>query len=113
MDALTTYSNQDIFRLTGTLPVARIEQLLDAEETAQSLDGIEAHISEAKGCFAAEDCLADLINDIQALAKGMRGENRKALLALAETAEERQRELAQEGEYGADELRQALKAIDA
>lgn len=106
------YSNEELFRVNGTLPANRIEALLECEDKANALENVEAHISEAKGCFVSEDCLHEIIDYMQQLAKHMRGENRTELLRIIECAESLQSELGREGEYGADELRQALKIIN-
>lgn len=112
MQVSDCYSNSELFRVNGSLPPDRIESLIDAERRANALESVEAHISEAKGCFTSEDALQSLIDDLRSLAKHVRGESRAELLRIVEGAEQLQTELWQSGEYGADELRQALKIIN-
>ena len=104
-------SPREALNLYGALPINTIEALIDAQEAMNNQSEIKPYLSEAKSCFAAEDCIQELIHDATALARTLRGANKAAMLELLEKMESRQLELSREGEYGTDQLNQALKAI--
>lgn len=81
--------------------------LIDAESTCS----VRPHIEEARGCFPAEDCLQSEIESLRAFSRRLRGDNKAELQRILEALETRQTELWQSGEYGADELRQALEGL--
>lgn len=109
------YSNlsaREHFNLNGTVPREMLESLLDKEDLLKNLDGLDAHISEAKGCFPAEDFLEPIKTSLIELQKRLRGSNRDELGAIIESLDDLAQLTFNESDYGRDELRKALTAIE-
>jgi len=93
--------------------VALLQVAIDADEVKTSAENALINIHEAKAGFPDEDCLSDLISDLQYLARNMRGENRKSLMAAIEKAEELQLDIGRSTEHGLNELKQAERELSA
>lgn len=104
-------SPAEYYRVHGTLPQSCVEDLIVFHEDNSEEVDVTAYLQEAKGCFPSEDFLQGPIKEIGELAKKMRGDNRKALEALAQSLEEIQSATWQQSEYGADEIKKALKEL--
>lgn len=78
----SNYSNNEIFKLTGTLPAKRIEKLLDDEPIISLLSDIEDCLSDAVSAMPGEDCFQDDIKAMTNFAKCLRGDNKEALLNI-------------------------------
>lgn len=100
------------FRVHGTLPTNAIEDLLEAVKSADVLDDIEAHIEEARGCFLEEDFGQRTKDRLHDLAKRLRGDNKLEVLAILEELTEDIDQEVKSGEYGYDEFKKALGAIE-
>lgn len=100
------------YRINGTLSAEAIESLLDTSEALEKAGGVTSQLSEALGCFPAEDFLASFIDDLHELAKRLRGDNRAEAMRLIESAEDLQQCVFNEGDYGRSELREALKTLE-
>ena len=85
--------------------------LADNETTQDATQGACIHIDEAATQYPAEDALRTHITALQDFAKGLRGDNRAALLAIVADLEQTQSDLMHAGEYGRDELRKASSAL--
>ena len=109
------YSNlsaREHFNLNGCVPRDMLEALLDKEEELNRLLGLEAHISEAKGCFPAEDFLEPIKARLIEFQKRVRGSNRDEIGVIIESLDDLAQLTFNETDYGRDELRKALKAIE-
>lgn len=104
-------SHREAFKLTGSLPMDRIELLLDKADTLENLEDVPGEITEAKAGFPDEDCLQDIIKQLQVLQKNLRGDNRTTLGVVIEQVEERQTSLMQSSEYGLEKLNSALSML--
>lgn len=104
-------SAREHLRLNGTIPAEMLESLLDKEEKLQTISGIEAHLSEAKACFPAEDFLEPIRQALQELHKNLRGANREKLGGILESLDDLAQCVFNESDYGRDELRKALATI--
>lgn len=100
------------YRINGTLSAEAIESLLDTSEALEKAEGVTSQLSEALGCYPAEDFLASFIEDLHNLSKRLRGDNRDEALRLIESAEDLQQCVFNEGDYGRSELREALKTLE-
>ena len=101
------------YRINGQLSPETIESMLDNAESIERCDGVSVQVTEALGCFPAEDFLASFIEDLHKLSKRLRGENREEALRLIESAEDLQQCVFNEGDYGRSELREALKTLES
>lgn len=105
----SNYSDKEIYNLTGTLPADRIEKLIDVGNLAEKLASAVSSAEEASGCYMPEDFLADQLNELQSILKGLRGDNRRRLSKVIEDIEQNISMQVNEGEYGRDVLRNMLK----
>lgn len=99
------------YRINGTLNAEAIEELLDTSEALTRAEGVSSQISEALGCYPAEDFLASFIEDLHRLSKRLRGDNREEALRLIESAEDLQQCVFNTGDYGRSELRSANQTL--
>lgn len=104
-------SAREHLRINGQVPADMLESLLDKEEKINSIAGIEAHLSEAKSCFPAEDFLEPIRWELQELHKNLRGANREKLGGILESMDDLAQLVFNESDYGRDELKQALSII--
>lgn len=104
-------TNEELFRLTGSLPPERIEGLLDNAAAAAGLEGIGACVAEAKTCFFAEDALSPILSQLTELAKNLRGNNKQELLGIIESLDDFAQCQFHQGDYGRDELHKVEKAL--
>jgi len=100
------------YRINGTLSAETIESLLETSEALEKAQDITGQLSEALGCYPAEDFLASFIDDLHKLAKRLRGDNRDEAMRLIESAEDLQQCVFNEGDYGRSELREARKTLE-
>jgi hypothetical protein len=106
-------TNEELFRLTGTLTAARIETLLDMGAKADRLSSCADCLVEARSQYPDEDFLQAVISDIQYLASKIRGGNKDFANQCADKLLQIQQEIAQNGEYGTEQLNKALRVIDS
>ena len=92
---------------TGTAEL--FARLSDAEHAAQSAQDALAHVQEARSAFPAEDCLQNVIEHAQMLARGR--VTKADVQELVEMLENLQLELARSAEHGLDELKRAEAAL--
>ena len=110
------YSNlsaKEHFRLNGQVPEDMLETLLDRAGALESLGGLDAHLSEAKGCYPAEDFIEPIRWQLQELHKTLRGANREKLGGILESLDDLAQCIFNQTDYGRDELRKALNIIQA
>lgn len=106
---MINYSNEELFRISGTLPPDRIELLLDHGDTMKRLNSVSSSAQEASGCYMQEDFLSDQLHNLQSLLRCLRGENRRRLIKIIEDIEHNISMQVNEGDYGKDVLRNMLK----
>lgn len=106
-------SAREHLNLNGRVPRDMLEALLDREDRLTALDGLEAHISEALGCFPAEDFLNPIKELLVSLHKNLRGANKDKLAGIIEDLDDLAQCTFYESDYGRDELRKAKTAIEA
>ena len=101
------------FRLNGQVPADMLETLLDRADALESLGGLDAHLSEAKGCFPGEDFIEPVRWQLQDLHRSLRGANREKLGGILESLDDLAQCIFNQTDYGRDELRKALNIIQA
>ena len=107
----TNLTNQEYYRLNGTLSAERIEDLLRFDCAIDSSSDPSAYIDEAEGCFPKEDFLEHIIKKVRAVSKRVRGENKDDLDQILIDLEDLQSSVNNDSEYGRDELRKASDEI--
>lgn len=107
---LNTLSASEAYRISGTLPHDKIEQLLDAQEQLDAIGNVSGSLIDADQ-YPAEDFLQDAIDDIGLMAKRLRGDNRADLIAISVKLEDLQLSIARAAEYGRECLNTAIKAV--
>lgn len=81
-------TNDEYFKLHGTLPLDRIERLLDIEFEYLNLAGIDCHVREIVNQLPDEDFLQEQLTTLRKLSGMLRGENRRLLnTAIADIEE--------------------------
>ena len=86
-------------------------KLADNEAAQDGQESAQVYINEAMTQYPSEDSLQHIISAMHALCKSIRGDNRTALLAIVEDLTQAQSDLMHAGEYGKDELKKAINAI--
>ena len=109
----SSLSAKEHFRLNGQVPVDMLETLLDRADALESLGGLDAHLSEAKGCFPGEDFIEPVRWQLQDLHRSLRGANREKLGGILESLDDLAQCIFNESDYGRDEIRKALDIIQA
>lgn len=111
-------SPREEFNINGRLSRQTVEQMLDDRDAvdldaaASELDDALTSLKEGGGCFPGEDFLSDLIRDMNALKKSLRGNNRSLLDDMITQTEQLQTEVFQTTEYGRDELDKSQKSLN-
>lgn len=103
-------TNEELFRLTGTLPKERIEELLDKSkvDVKAALD----YISESSRYFPDEGFLSDLSNKIRNIVDDMRkSENKTRLENILAYIDDYEMQIFYESEEGMDLLHKAVKSL--
>lgn len=101
------------FRLTGTVSGDRLDELLDRSEALDKLEGLDAHIEEAKCQYPAEDFLSGITDRLHELAKRLRGDNRQEVLGIIEALDDIGQTTFYASDYGRSELGKALEIVKA
>ena len=106
-------TNAEAFRIYGTLPADRIEQLIDRTESvnADTLEGVASDIEEARGCFPDEDFMGALIESLWGLEGNLRGANKETIKRIIEQAEQLNTEICQSAECGREKLTDAERGL--
>lgn len=99
--------NEEAFRVFGTLPPERIEELLDLQTVANRASDADTHVYEALIQFPDEDFLSDIIRQVEELSVGMRGKNREGMKELAIKLQDIELSTSRATEYGQSELTKA------
>ncbi len=110
-DKHRSLTNREYLSLHSTLSLDRVEALVQMEDAISGQEGAIIDIDEAKGCFPGEDFLNDIINNLRALCKHLRGANKEELKGIIEQVEELQASTTQGSEYGLEKLKEAKEAI--
>ncbi|UUZ75471.1 hypothetical protein LP414_27535 [Polaromonas sp. P1(28)-13] len=108
----TNLSAEENFRIHGKLPADQIEELLDLALVADKVDDAKHYMQEVKSGFPEEDFLHAELAEMNEFVKAMRGQNKANFKDLIGRIEERRNEQNQAAEHGADQLKQALKALN-
>lgn len=103
------YSNAELFKLSGTLPSDRIETLLDCESKLNLVADYKTKVQEAYYCFISEGFADNELQQLKALCKSLRGNNRSQLENIIESLENTIASEVSNAAYGRDELRDIIK----
>jgi hypothetical protein len=104
-------TDDEFYRLNGTLSPERIERLLDL---TIHIDGSNPsnYIEEATATFPKEDFLEAVLKKLNRIAKNVRGDNRTDINDVIETLEQLATDTYNTSEYGRSELDNALAVIN-
>lgn len=103
---------REALRIHGTVPLDKLEDLLDREDALKEVQEIDANLKEAMAQYPAEDFLQTPINRLHELAKRLRNENRQEVLAIIGQLDDIAQCTFYAADYGRDELRKALKTVE-
>lgn len=103
-------TSEEAYRINGTLPPDKIEELLDAQDKLEAIEGIVPLLVDADQ-FPDEDFLQATINAIGNAAMRARGDNRAQLMDTAEKLDALQLTTHYASEYGRECLKKALAEI--
>ena len=113
---MTTWSNmsaREEMLLTGQVSKERLEALIEKSEALEAMDGIEAHIEEARGQYPAEDFLEKHKDQLMQLRNKLRGSNRETMDAILESLDDLAQMTFYSSEYGRSELNEAMTLFRA
>jgi hypothetical protein len=102
---------EEEYRLNGVVTGDRLINLLDAATVVESADGACSQCQEALGCFPDEGFMGAEIDELDAFAKTLRGDKRDRFLETVNSMKSKLQDQEQAAEYGADELRKAIKTM--
>ncbi len=80
----TNLSNNEYYKLNGSLSSDRIEALLDLDGLMEFVSGTHYYLEEAQGQFPEEDFLCGVVNKLHKLADKLRGDNKAAVLDIVD-----------------------------
>ena len=83
-----------------------------AEALPDIVSSVECYMSEASGCYPAEDFLQDIIDRLDELSKTVRGNNKAELKSISIALESLQLSTHRASEHGKTELYHAQKELD-
>src|SRR4030066_1348961 len=95
---------REAFRIHGALDHAMIERLIDDSEALKTVSDAQDHLNEAENALVSEDFLSDVISDLEAIAKRLRGDNRADLLGIAQKLQDLELSTGRAMEYAKSEL---------
>lgn len=101
----------ETYRMYGALTRGQIENLIDTAESVESADGVDGYIDEARCMYPSEDFLEEPIKALNELAKGMRGEKRIEIEAIANQLREILTNTTNSSDYGREQLDKATTAL--
>jgi len=104
---------REAFNQFGTLPESMIDSLINTQEAADQTSGVCPNIEETLTQYPGEDFIesAGVFDDLRAIARSVRGDNKAAILNVIEKLEALQLCIARQSEYGKSELNNALNDI--
>lgn len=109
-DGDSNLTNEEYYKVHGTLSNQRIEELLDL--TAETdLFGARVSIQEAKASVFEEDAFSRALKDLYTVAKKLRGDNKEALKDAIDELEQVVTRCQYDAEEVLDQLNQALRAL--
>ncbi|QGZ63775.1 hypothetical protein [Paraburkholderia acidisoli] len=107
----STMSYAECYRINGSLPPERIEDLLDGKRVLDQIVSVPGELDEARGCFSGEDFAEKILKGLRELAKRVRGENRETLSGLIEELAQLQTTIAGQAEYGIEKIDSAREMV--
>ena len=105
-------TDQEYFNLHGTLTSERIQALIDQSALVEACSEADTALQDALGAYPGEDCLQDVIDDLKQLAKNLRGENKNEVNSILLGVEERQNQLHNQSEYGAEVINNFIRSLE-
>lgn len=108
----SSMSPEETFRMYGSLTRAQVECLLERGTALESVNGIDAHLDEARCQYPAEDFLEGHKESLLDLMENLRGANRETLKGIIENLADIATNTNNSADYGREELDKALKVIE-
>lgn len=108
---ISNMSAREYLQYTGSVPIEKVEQLLDKEDLLNDVINIGDSISEAIGQYPSEDFLQDVISRLHDLSKHMRGYNRATLLGIIESLDDIAQCTFDATDYGRSVLKDAIRVV--
>lgn len=105
-------TDQEYFNLRGTLTSERIQELIDQSALVEAASEAKSALQDALGVYPCEDCLQSVIDDLKQLAKNLRGENKNEVNSILLGVEERQNQLHNQSEYGAEVINNFIRSLE-
>lgn len=104
-------THDEYFRLTGTLCEARSLELIDLSESIEEVDNARNYLSDA-GFGMGEDAFTEIIDQVTALKKHVRGDNLAEIVSILEKLDTVQTEFHQATEHTKEQIGLAIKALE-
>jgi len=103
----------EYYHLNGMLSAERTESILSTLDAAQALDVREyaSYAQEAQGGFPAEDFLSEVIEELQAMAKRLRGDNKDSLQHIISKLDDIAQCQFNAADYGREQLHKIIVTI--
>lgn len=111
MYASSNMTDDEVFRLTGTLPADRIAALLSRVFSDDRIESVIVHIREGSSSFLCEDFLSHEIERLSEIIAGYRGKDRAELIKIRDNLRDIENDVYQNGEYAQEELDQAIVCL--
>jgi len=107
LDKDMALSDEEYFRVHGTLNVARIEGLLRMEACVEGSEAVRLMINDAIASFPDDDFLDPVITKLRALWNKIPAQHRGELTRITAQLKEAQTATRQSAEYGVERLESA------
>lgn len=108
-----SFTDEEVFRMTGTLPADRIEHLVDTADALRQCEDIDGNIAEAYGQFPPEDFLSDVMQALVGVCNMLKqgSASRQALNNALAMMEDQLQTQFYATEYATSELDKALRTL--
>ena len=106
-----SFSDSEVFRMTGTLPESRIEKLLEKTANIRDLSDEARAIDDIKAGLPSEDFLFHVKERLNRLAKNLRGNNREELAGIIEVLDEIELTQSYANEFAIESLNSLEKVL--
>lgn len=112
-NTMGTLTDEEQFRVTGTLTPDRIEPLLDLKQRLgdEAQSSVIIHMQEAMAQFPDEDFLETIMGQLTVLTSHLRGSNKDLAVTILEALRVEQETIACATEYAIDEMHKAVTVL--
>lgn len=108
-----SFSDREVLRMTGELPMHRIEALLDKADHWPALQNVDRSLYEAERKFPAEDIMSGVVTELIELATRMKrgSANEVSLMRAISRLQSELTQAVHDAEYSAEQIESARRTL--